>query len=310
VRCLQGAGCGDCGQTGYQPAAAVCLNCWQTNDAIRAQIHNRPSEADIRSAGLWHGTDAVEPVSAQQGATSPQGAMALRRGRRVFGPTALAIWTRQLAGLVASGLPLERALTSLSDEAEKAPERELVATLRAEVNGGAPFAKALAQHPREFSAIFVAVIGAGEQSGKLGVVLERLANDLEEQQALKSKLVGAALYPAIVSLVALAIVLFLVTYVVPQVAHVFAGSKRALPVLTVIMIGLSDFVRSLRVVAGSCYYCCSYGRKTGARQRPIPRKSLTPRGLICRFWVVCHAVTTQRGLPTPWPCWLLLVYRF
>ncbi len=186
----------------------------------------------------------VEPVSAQQGASSLQTRTLARRGKRVFGPTALAIWTRQLAGLVASGLPLERALTSLSDEAEKAPERELVATLRAEVNGGAPFAKALSQHPREFSAIFVAVIGAGEQSGKLGLVLERLADDLEEQQALKSKLIGAALYPAIVSLVALAIVLFLVTYVVPQVAHVFAGSKRALPVLTVLMIGLSDLVRS------------------------------------------------------------------
>jgi general secretion pathway protein F len=187
----------------------------------------------------------VEPVSAQSkaaGDTLSGSSIGLRR--RVFGATALTIWTRQLAGLVSSGLPLERALTSLSDEAEKAPERELVATLRAEVNGGTSFAKALSQHPREFSDIYVAVIGAGEQSGNLGLVLERLADDLEEQQALKSKLIGAALYPAIVSLVAVVIVLFLVTYVVPQVAHVFAGSKRALPVLTVLMIGLSDFVRS------------------------------------------------------------------
>jgi general secretion pathway protein F len=90
----------------------------------------------------------------------------------------------------------------------------------------------------------MAVIGAGEQSGNLGLVLERLADDLEEQQALKAKLIGAALYPAIVSLVALVIVLFLVTYVVPQVAHVFEGSKRALPLLTVLMIGLSNTVRS------------------------------------------------------------------
>ena len=185
----------------------------------------------------------VEPVSAQSGTAHATGASTRRRGR-VFGATALTIWTRQLAGLVSSGLPLERALTSLSDEAEKAPERELVAMLRAEVNGGAPFAKALSQHPREFSSIYVAVIGAGEQSGNLGLVLDRLADDLEEQQALKSKLIGAALYPAIVSLVAVVIVLFLVTYVVPQVANVFAGSKRALPILTVLMIGLSDFVRS------------------------------------------------------------------
>lgn len=185
----------------------------------------------------------VEPVSAQADALlHAQGGGHLRQ--RVFSATALAIWTRQLAGLVSSGLPLERALTSLSDEAEKAPERELVATLRAEVNGGSAFAKALSQHPREFSDIFVAVIGAGEQSGDLGLVLERLADDLEEQQALKSKLMGAALYPAIVSLVAIVIVLFLVTYVVPQVAHVFANSKRALPLLTVIMIGTSNFVRS------------------------------------------------------------------
>jgi len=184
----------------------------------------------------------VEPVSAQDKAASRQN-LALNR-KRVFSANALTIWTRQLAGLVSSGLPLERALTSLSDEAEKAPERELVATLRSEVNSGSAFAKALAQHPREFSDIFVAVIGAGEQSGNLGLVLERLADDLEEQQALKAKLIGAALYPAIVSLVAIVIVLFLVTYVVPQVAHVFAGSKHALPLLTVIMIGFSSFVRA------------------------------------------------------------------
>ena len=164
--------------------------------------------------------------------------------RRVFNATGLGVWTRQLAGLVSSGLPLERALSSLADEAERRHEHHLVATLRAEVNGGSTFARALAQHPREFSAIFVAVIGAGEQSGTLGQVLERLADDLEEQQALKSKLIGAALYPAIVTLVAIVIVLFLVAYVVPQVAHVFATSKRALPVLTVIMIGISNFVRS------------------------------------------------------------------
>ncbi len=184
----------------------------------------------------------VEAVSAQ-GGDAAQGGKRGRRGR-VFSATALAIWTRQLAGLVSSGLPLERALSSLSDEAEQAPERELVAMLRAEVNGGTPFAKALAQHPREFSDIFVAVIGAGEQSGSLGLVLERLADDLEEQHALKAKLIGAALYPAIVSLVAVVIVLFLVTYVVPQVANVFAGSKRALPLLTVIMINTSAFLRS------------------------------------------------------------------
>lgn len=203
----------------------------------------KAARAQLRSQALL--PLKVAQVSAQSDPSrKPSAGTSFGRRARVFSATELTIWTRQLAGLVSSGLPLERALTSLSDEAEKAPERELVAMLRAEVNGGAPFAKALSQHPREFSAIFVAVIGAGEQSGNLGLVLERLADDLEAQQALTSKLIGAALYPAIVSLVALVIVLFLVTYVVPQVANVFASSKRALPLLTVIMIAVSSFLRS------------------------------------------------------------------
>ncbi len=163
--------------------------------------------------------------------------------RRVFSSTQLAVWTRQLAGLVSSGLQLERALTALADEAPSETERQLVAALRAEVNAGSTFGAALSHFPREFSDIYVAVVSAGEQSGDLGLVLERLADDLEARQALRARLTGAALYPAIVTAVALAIVVFLVTYVVPQVATVFAGTKRALPFLTVAMLALSDFVR-------------------------------------------------------------------
>lgn len=164
--------------------------------------------------------------------------------RKVFNATNLAVWTRQLAGLVGSGLPLERALTALSDEAEDPLQRNLVGALRAEVNAGSSFATALANQPREFSEVYRAVIAAGEQGGDLGEVLERLADDLEERQALKAKLVGAALYPAIVTLIAVVIVIFLVSYVVPQVAGVFAGGNRPLPFLTRAMMGLSDFVRN------------------------------------------------------------------
>ncbi len=174
--------------------------------------------------------------------TAPAGG--LRLSRRVFGATGLAVWTRQLAGLVGSGLPLERALTALADEAEDPRQRELVAHLRSEVNAGSPFARALAGAPREFDDVYRAVVAAGEQSGALGAVLERLADDLEERQALRAKLVGAALYPAIVSLIAVVIVVFLVTYVVPQVASVFASSKRALPFLTTAMLAISGFLRS------------------------------------------------------------------
>jgi len=163
---------------------------------------------------------------------------------KVFSSTALAVWTRQLSGLVNAGLPLERALSALADEAETPRQRDLVSALRAEVNAGAPFAKALGQHPREFSVIFTAVIGAGEQSGHLGLVLERLADDLQEQQNLRGKLLAAALYPAIVSLVALVIVLFLLAYVVPQVAQVFGSNQQQLPALTSFMLALSSFVQN------------------------------------------------------------------
>lgn len=187
---------------------------------------------------------AVEPAAQSvQAGGGGKGLNVTLWGGRVFSATALGVWTRQLAGLVAAGMPLERALSALADEAENDKLRNLVATLRSEVNAGSAFARALAQFPREFSASYSAVVAAGEQSGQLGTVLERLADDLEGREALRNKLIAAALYPAIVTLVAIVIVVFLVSYVVPQVAGVFEGSERALPTLTVIMMGISAFVR-------------------------------------------------------------------
>jgi general secretion pathway protein F len=163
--------------------------------------------------------------------------------RRVFSSSERAVWTRQLAGLVGAGLPLERALTALADESENERQRELLAHLKSEVNAGSSFARALATAPREFDDVYRAVVAAGEQSGALGPVLERLADDQEQQQALRTQVLGALLYPTIVSVVAVIIVIVLVTWVVPQIAGVFSSSKRALPFLTVAMLGISAFVR-------------------------------------------------------------------
>ncbi|MFC7409752.1 type II secretion system inner membrane protein GspF [Hydrogenophaga atypica] len=193
--------------------------------------------------------------------------------QRVFSSTGLAVWTRQLAGLVAADLPLERALAALADEADTERQQRLVATLRAEVNAGSAFARALGQHTREFSATYTAVVAAGEQSGQLGTVLERLADDLESREALRNKLIGAALYPAIVSAVAVLIVLFLLAYVVPQVAAVFSGSQRALPLLTRVMLGISAVVREygwlLALIAAS-----AVGGVWWARRQPALRERL------------------------------------
>ncbi|HIV69569.1 MAG TPA: type II secretion system inner membrane protein GspF [Candidatus Aquabacterium excrementipullorum] len=204
----------------------------------------KAARAQLRGQGLVPlKVDAV--MAAQQAQLEAGGkAPSTLFTRRVFNASALSIWTRQLSGLVVAGLPLERALTALADEAEDPRQRELVAHLRSEVNAGAPFAQALSGSKREFDDVYRGVVAAGEQSGQLGNVLDKLANDLEEQQALKSKLIGATLYPAIVSLFAVVIVVALLVFVVPQVAQVFSSSKRALPFLTQFMLGLSALMRN------------------------------------------------------------------
>ena len=230
-------------------------NLGQTRKGVLEADTARAARGTLRSQALVPlRVEALGSGSGASGAAAQEGqdGRGLQRvlfAGRVLDAGALAIWTRQLAGLVSASLPLERALTALSDEAQDPRQRNLVAGLRAEVNAGSSFAKALSRHPREFSPIYVAVIDAGEHSGNLGLVLERLADDLAERQVLKAKLLGAALYPAIVTLVAILIVSFLVAYVVPQVANVFAGTKKALPWLTVAMLGLSSLVRSYGVLA-------------------------------------------------------------
>jgi general secretion pathway protein F len=201
-------------------------------------------EADnARAARSQLRAQSLVPLAVTQVATAGSATSGFTFTRKVFNATALSVWTRQLAGLVGSGLPLERALTALADEAEDPRQRELVAHLRSEVNAGAPFARALASAPREFDDVYRGVVAAGEQSGALGRVLERLADDLEARQELKGRLIGATLYPAIVSVIAVIIVVFLVTYVVPQVATVFTSTKRSLPLLTIGMMAFSDFLR-------------------------------------------------------------------
>ena len=204
----------------------------------------KTARAQLRSQGLVPlAVLAVGNAQAGSAGAEAPGSGAWGGNQRVFSATDLATWARSLGGLVTAGLPLERALRSLTDESESEPQRNLLANLRSEVNGGSSLANALAQHPRDFADVLVAAVAAGEASGNLGVVMEKLADDMEQAQVLQSKLLGAALYPAIVTLVAVVIVTFLLAYVVPQVANVFAGSKRALPLLTIIMLALGNFVR-------------------------------------------------------------------
>ena len=162
---------------------------------------------------------------------------------RMLSRARLASWTRQLASLVAAGLPLERALGSLADNADSERERFVVQRLRAEVNAGSTLATALATEAAVFDDSYRAVVAAGEASGRLGAVLQQLADEREAAEALRQRVVSAALYPAIVTVLSLVIVLFLMTYIVPQVAQAFGAGRRALPMLTVVMMRASALLR-------------------------------------------------------------------
>ncbi|MBW4048915.1 MAG: type II secretion system inner membrane protein GspF [Proteobacteria bacterium] len=163
--------------------------------------------------------------------------------RRLLGPQELALFTRQLAGLLVSGLPLERALAALAEDADRAEVGHMLSAVKSEVAGGHSLAMALSQHPREFSPIYRALVAAGEDSGNLGTVLASLADYLENSQALRGKLIQAMAYPAIVVVVAITVVVLLLTYVVPQVVGVFQGAHQKLPILTRGLIAVSDFLR-------------------------------------------------------------------
>lgn len=175
------------------------------------------------------------------------GKQATRQGRSALGrklsQREQAVITRQLASLLIAGLPLDESLSVLSDQAERDYVRELMASVRGEVVGGHSLANALAQHPRDFPDIYRALVTAGEHTGKLGLVLSRLADYIEQSNALKQKIVLAFTYPGVVTCIAFGIVAFLLSYVVPQVANVFRSTKQDLPFLTVAMLALSDFVR-------------------------------------------------------------------
>jgi general secretion pathway protein F len=182
--------------------------------------------------------------------TAASGAKGGWSGKGAFDAAGRAVWTRQLAGLLSSGLNIERALGALIDEMEEPKVSRLSASLMEQVQSGQSFAKALGSHPGAFSDIYVAVVAASEEGGHLGKAMLGLATQLEEGEALKSKLIGASLYPAIVSVLAMAIVVFLVAYVVPQVATVFMHQKKELPLLTRIMLGASAATRDYGLWVG------------------------------------------------------------
>jgi general secretion pathway protein F len=163
-------------------------------------------------------------------------------GRRL-GDGELGWLTRQIASLLAAGLPLDAALTATLEQAEKRHVTQALSAVRADVRAGHRLADALSTRPRDFPEIYRALVAAGEESGDLPLVMERLADYVEQRNALRAKVLTAFIYPAIVAIVSVGIVFFLLGYVVPQVIGAFQQTHQQLPLLTRLMVGASDIVR-------------------------------------------------------------------
>ncbi|MDH5711871.1 MAG: type II secretion system inner membrane protein GspF [Gammaproteobacteria bacterium] len=162
--------------------------------------------------------------------------------QRGINATELAMLTRQLATLVQASLPLEESLAAVANQSEKPRVRSMMYAIRSKVMEGHTLADGLSEYPRVFSQLFCATIDAGERSGHLDTVLERLADYTENRQELQSKVSQAMIYPSFLSGFAVLIVGFLMAYVVPQVVSVFDDIGEELPGLTLSLIAISDFV--------------------------------------------------------------------
>lgn len=199
----------------------------------------RGARSLLRDQGLAPLT--IEAVVADQ---STAGGLQGWMGRfQSLNPTELALFTRQISTLIAAGLPIDVALAGIIRQTENARIRRIVTAVRSKVVEGHSLAQGLATFPRAFSELYRATVAAGEESGHLEAVLERLADYTEGRQATTQKVQMALFYPALLTLMAVAVVIGLVTYVVPQVVQVFVQMKQTLPPLTRGLIAVSAFLR-------------------------------------------------------------------
>lgn len=154
----------------------------------------------------------------------------------------LAISTRQFSTLISAGLPLEASLTTLSEQTEDKNLSQVLSQVRDKVSEGGSLANSLKDHKNVFSDIYTSIVRAGEASGNLDVVLLRLADFLEKQAALRSKVRGAFVYPIFMFVIGSGVLVFMMTFVIPRITKIFEESKKALPFMTVLLINTSNFI--------------------------------------------------------------------
>ena len=190
----------------------------------------------------------------------------------------VSIMTRQLATLQRAGIPLVESLSALVEQTEHEELKRVISDIRQQVNEGITLNKAMNDHPKVFSPLYINMIRAGESSGTLDVVLERLADFLDDQQTLRSKVVGAMVYPIIMMILGFLIVAFLMAFVVPQLTAIYSDQDAALPLPTTLLIFASHVVTKfwwlLGIVAGGTIYAFRRWKATPEGRRKYDELTL------------------------------------
>ncbi len=161
----------------------------------------------------------------------------------------LSLLTRQLATLLSAGIPVEEALGGVAEQTEKTKVRELIIGVRSKVLEGYSLAQALGEFPGAFPELYRATVGAGEQTGRLDLILEKLADYTETQQTTRQKIQQALIYPSLMITVSIAIISFLLSFVVPKIIEAFSSSGQSLPEMTKVLLSISSFVKSYGLYA-------------------------------------------------------------
>ncbi|MFV2003987.1 MAG: type II secretion system inner membrane protein GspF [Gammaproteobacteria bacterium] len=187
-------------------------------------------------------TESIKKAQSKHSSSHKTGLLASGFLQRGISATELALLTRQLATLIQASLPLDETLSAVANQTDKPRIKSMLYAIRSRVLEGHSLAVGLSDYPKVFPELYRATVDAGEQSGHLDTVLERLADYTESRQEIQSKVRQALIYPAFLSLFAIAIVVFMMTSIVPQVVSVFEDTGQELPGLTITLIAISDFV--------------------------------------------------------------------
>ena len=247
----------------------------------------------------------VKVTEVTQRDSSKQKTFSIRRG---LSAGELALLTRQLATLSQSGLPLEEALLAVSQQNENPRAQSILLGVRSKVMEGHTLADGLGDFPAAFPELYRATVAAGEQSGHLDAVLERLAEFTESRQILQQQVRNALIYPVALVVTAAAIISFMLAYVVPKVVTIFENYNQQLPILTRMMLWTSDFLRDhwiliIIVIAAAIYGTRRLLRNEGPRRRydrlllRLPIVSRLTRGINTARFTQTLSILAGSGVP-------------